>query len=444
MLTYSIELSAEKIYHPRTKEYFKEVLQSFINGSNRSAVVMLYSVVVSDLVYKLQELESLYGDRTAIDILNNIKEMQEKNPRSSEWEVYLISEVIDRTSLLDEAGQINLEYLRNQRHLSAHPVLNQENLLVKPNDETVRSLIRNTLESILTKNPILSRNVFNLLLQDMAENQDSLITNKLLKKYLDSKYLKNLNNKILNILFKDLWKITFNCSSEPCTANREINVRVLTILYHENRSSNQRFFNENKSFFKITYEEDILLMLTEFIGNNPEIYDFLEEHEKLKLNDKIKGNIRLRLRSPFLQSDMESHFKHLTSVIAKHDSTILLEYQLTSNEIDILKKWAVSNEVLTDYYYLLINLFTKSRSFNSADSNYRLYIQKNLEEFNADHFRVLLDGIDSNPQCNKRMRSKQDNTEILSYAKGLLDPEFDCTIEYPNIEFSEVELMTQS
>lgn len=128
------------------------------------AVVMLYSVVMSDLAYKLNR----YDDEISIDILEEIKEMQEANPRSSAWESYLIDEITKRMGLLDTPAQINLKHLRQQRHLSAHPVLDQENLLVKPNKETVHALIRNTLESILTKNPILTRNVLGLLLLDIS------------------------------------------------------------------------------------------------------------------------------------------------------------------------------------------------------------------------------------------------------------------------------------
>src|SRR5699024_9680741 len=242
MLTYSIELNAEKIYHPRTKEYFEEVFKSFVNGSNRSAVVMLYSVVISDLVYKLQELENLYNDKTAEKILEEIENKQTKDPKSSEWESYLIKEIVKRTNLLDTYAQSHLEHLRNQRHLSAHPVLNQENLLVKPNDETVRALIRSTLDSILIKNPIISRDVFNLILSDMAENKHSFITDNKLKKYLDSKYLKNMNKNILNILCinSDYFKI-----------NIEFMARFFFFLYKEIKFENKNFFKSKNSLLKL-------------------------------------------------------------------------------------------------------------------------------------------------------------------------------------------------
>ena len=53
---------AEDIYFAKTGEYFNEVLSNYANGNYRSAVVMLYSVAICDLLFKLQELADMYND----------------------------------------------------------------------------------------------------------------------------------------------------------------------------------------------------------------------------------------------------------------------------------------------------------------------------------------------------------------------------------------------
>ena len=139
MFTYSIEQNAENIYHHKTREYFQEVLQSYVSGSYRSAVVMLYSVVMCDLIYKLQDLKELYNDKTAQSILDKIEQEQKNKPDSGSWETVLIDEIKSRTHLLEQSDKVNLDSLRQHRHLSAHPVLNQQDLLSTPNQETVRA-----------------------------------------------------------------------------------------------------------------------------------------------------------------------------------------------------------------------------------------------------------------------------------------------------------------
>lgn len=45
---------ADEIYFANTRDYFKEVISSYGSGNYRSATVMLYSVVICDILLKLQ------------------------------------------------------------------------------------------------------------------------------------------------------------------------------------------------------------------------------------------------------------------------------------------------------------------------------------------------------------------------------------------------------
>lgn len=67
-------LETDGIYFSKTKEYFKEVVSSYINGNYRSATVMLYSVAICDILFKLQELKDMYNDSVATRILQKIEQ----------------------------------------------------------------------------------------------------------------------------------------------------------------------------------------------------------------------------------------------------------------------------------------------------------------------------------------------------------------------------------
>ncbi len=64
---------------------------------------MLWSVVVCDIIFKLQELRDLHNDITAEKILIEIEALQKSDPYSPKWERELIKIVFDRTQLLDTA-----------------------------------------------------------------------------------------------------------------------------------------------------------------------------------------------------------------------------------------------------------------------------------------------------------------------------------------------------
>ena len=192
MSEFSLEFFAEKIHYGKTKGYFQEVLSSYQNRNYRSAVVMLWSVAVCDIVYKLQNLVDLYDDKDAKSILDNVTALQNNDPKSSAWEIKLIEDTYNKTNLLDSLEYENLRYLQKQRHLSAHPILNSNRELHEPNKETVRALIRNTLEGLLIKPPFYTQNITDELLEDIAEAAPALNTREKIKRYIESRYLRRL------------------------------------------------------------------------------------------------------------------------------------------------------------------------------------------------------------------------------------------------------------
>jgi hypothetical protein len=185
MQEFSLEKISESIYYGKSKAYFKEVLSSYHNENYRSAVVMLWSVAVCDIVFKLQSLIDLYGDASARQILDDVTAIQVANPNSPTWEVQLIDDVHSKTNLIDSAEYEILRYLQKQRHLSAHPVLNRDRELHSPKKETVRALIRNTLEEVLIKPPFYTQHILSELLADIAESSEVLNNRAKTKKYIE-------------------------------------------------------------------------------------------------------------------------------------------------------------------------------------------------------------------------------------------------------------------
>lgn len=238
MRDYSLDNNAEKIYSPKTKEYFKEVLVSYYTGNYRSSVVMLYSVVIADIIYKLEDLRDLYEDDIAVEILDEIKRRQNENERSPEWENYVVDTVKEKTELLEIADHMNIRNLKEMRHLCAHPVITQRYELYNPNKETTRAHIRNSLEGVLTKPPLLSRRIFNDFMIELSKIKRLKMDHNQLDAYLQSRFLKNISDKVEVMIFKSLWKIVLRITKdEKAVRNRKINLQVLLILLNRNYDS---------------------------------------------------------------------------------------------------------------------------------------------------------------------------------------------------------------
>lgn len=85
--SFGIEEKIEMIESSSTKNYFKEVYSSYLNGNYRAAVVTLWSVLVCDAVYKTRRLIDLTDDKWAKKEISKIEELQRTNSTSSEWEL---------------------------------------------------------------------------------------------------------------------------------------------------------------------------------------------------------------------------------------------------------------------------------------------------------------------------------------------------------------------
>ena len=169
----SIEFLKDNIFSKNTSEYFEEVYSCYVNRNYRSAVVMLWSVVVLDVVEKLETLDSLYGDTKAKEILGIIKARQEKDRKNSIWELEIIEKVSLETDLIDITDFVNLKQIQEQRHLSAHPIIKDDISLYSPNKDTTRALIRSALEVLLAKPPMYAKKIINNIMNDLVKNKNT-------------------------------------------------------------------------------------------------------------------------------------------------------------------------------------------------------------------------------------------------------------------------------
>lgn len=237
MQEFSLERITDNIHFGKTKGYFQEVLSSYNNRNYRSSVVMLWSVAICDIVYKLQQLIDLYDDAAAKEILQDVTKIQDRDPKSSAWELKLLNDVRDKTYLLDSSEFEDLIYLQKQRHLSAHPVLNSDRELHSPNKETVRALLRSTLEGLLVKPPIYTQRIMQELLEDISESSDVLNSRKKVKKHIESRYLSRMTPTVEMSIFRSFWKLVFKVDNEECEKNRTINLYALEVLSNRNIAS---------------------------------------------------------------------------------------------------------------------------------------------------------------------------------------------------------------
>lgn len=413
---YSIEQRATQIFDARSKEYFSEVLSCYAAGNYRSAVVMLWSVVVCDLLFKLQHLVDLYGDDKAKTILAELGKLQQANERSSEWESKMVESVAEQTQLLDIAERENLLHLQRQRHLAAHPVVNANFQLHRPNRDTARALIRNALDGLLTKAPILSKQIVGDLVEDLEQASGILIDDKKLKAYLESKYFSRFNPEVEKAVFKALWKFVFRLADERCEKNRTINYTALTLLYGRNPAQVEA---DRDYFSTIATGGAPVICLIHFLAREPQIYALLADHAKAAIQHAAESDASARCLAWFTAANLQEHATRLRDWISGKDYPQIARVTWDAiEEISDSPEWAKMVIRLANKYYVA------SGSYNGADRRFTEVIKPLLERYELDDCVDLIEGIQGNDQTWGRGRAGDDHKELRDHVLAL-DPKFD-------------------
>jgi hypothetical protein len=406
---YSIEQRATQIYDARSKEYFSEVSSCYAAGNYRSAVVMLWSVVVCDLLFKLQQLVDLYEDEKARSILAEIGTLQEDNERSPAWETKLVELVTEQTQLLDISERENLLHLQRQRHLAAHPVVNANFQLHRPNRDTARALIRNALDGLLTKAPILSKQIVSDLVKDLELTSGILIDDKKLKGYLESKYFSHFNPAIEKAVFKAFWKFVFRLADGPCEKNRAINYRALCLLYARNPAQFQAQIAADKDYFSsLATGGAPIVLLIRFLSRSAQIYGLLAEHAQMAIQHAADNDESARCLAWFTAASLPDHAERLNAWIIDGYLEIDRETWKALQEISDSQEWDKAVVRLAISYYVA------SLSYDWADERFNDAVRPLLPAFDLDECLELIRGIETNGQTWERRGAYTDHREIRS------------------------------
>jgi len=433
MRDFSLDLNSEKIYSPKTREYFKEVIKSYYNESYRSAIVMLYSIVIADLVYKIADLKGLYNDDIAKDILKEIEEMQEQNPNSPDWEKKLIETIKKRTNLLEPADYQNILSLQKYRHLCAHPVIDQSYELYSPNKETTRAFIRNSLEGVLLKPPLLSRKIFADFLENISEIKHTLVNSDELEKHLTAKYLKNLPKKVESHIFRSLWKITFKVDNKEANRNRDVNLKVLKILCSRSYDSKIQAIKGEVDYYSDIDKKRIYHLLL-FFNSFQGVFDILNDSLKIIVTKKIESDADYDALALFVTKDIPKHIEKIIQISSSSSWDSKYQFlEIQAQTITEIYHIAIQDGFEKEGKMLLINIFGNSDNYDTADTRFRNLIDPFLNTFDKIDLENIIKAINDNSQIYGRRKGRESNWKIKQQMNKISNNGFKYH-KYPNFK----------
>ena len=191
-----------------SKVYINEAILAYRNGAYRAAIVSTWIAVTFDIIAKIRELAE-QGDKEAIKLIdsfeNNIKQKQISQLQI--FENSLLDYAQNKFEFITSIELKDLERLKEDRNLCAHPAISESGILYQPTAELVKTHIVHSIIYLLQQQPVQGKVAINLIIEDIKKvsfPQDYENT----KIWLDSKYLNRakpvLIKNLINALLKGL------------------------------------------------------------------------------------------------------------------------------------------------------------------------------------------------------------------------------------------------
>ncbi len=398
----NITILSERIVDSTIKEYFEEVMNSFYAKSYRSAIVMLYSISICDIVYKLTELNTTYKNKAAGAILTSIEKTQSDNEFSSMWEEQLINECFQKKIIVDIVLKDQIESLRKLRNLCAHPILKEEKSLHKPNRETTLGFIVTIVDELFSKS-VLSyafNDVFDRFSNDLDQRKWDMSFDDI-NNYVNKAYFDKINNfEVEYKFYKKLWIFVFEKTDTKCEENRMVNTNILELLYSKYVGEiNNRMKQDEDQFFlqHTSLSTDTSLKCFIYFANRNNIFNHLSKDLRVVLRNKISSSEYAQI-AIFLYDDIRKHYQDIYTTVAGEITHLFDIAELRMN-----RGFALD---------FLINLYGKSEYFDDADFFYNKYISCYLNEFSLSQLERLIIVSNDNGQIYGRRKGKDSNTQI--------------------------------
>lgn len=382
-----LEKEVNKIYIPQTREYFKEVLSSYVNHNYRSAIVILYTVCLADIVYKLQELRDMYNDSVAKNILIEIQKEQEVSTSKSSWEKLLIDNVCSKTELLDTSADIALRHLYDWRNLCAHPAFGKDSELFLPSAEQVAASMRACLDNILTKPSVFVKNIVDTMSNDINEKRNIFLGDEeVFIQYIDSKYLQRMSDKMFIKVFRAFWRFTFVLTDPICENNREINNLLLEHMFTIKEKLIIKDVEEHVESYTIKEDDQIISNAVYFFSKCPKVYAPMSSIMKLMLENNVEGK-DIFILTWFMCDNMKEHLKRIKHKICVNDK--IVKYFMDTYVNEGFKKQ------LIDYS---IELAFNAMYFYQSDFVFYNYIVPFCQEMTSAQLKECIRAFDTNNQ----------------------------------------------
>lgn len=411
-----------------SRNYFKEILQSYYSQNYRATIVLLYSFVIYDLFIKMQTMAN-EGDKKANKKLSEINGMIEDDEKYSKVENEIIQFFKDTCPLYFNRFIEDIDYLKNCRNKCAHLKVD-DNSLFLPSDYHAKMLICSMYDNILSVKAPFIMDLFSIAQTDIEKYSESLSFpfsgefDESVKKSIINKYLKRMTYDSLKKSYKTFTRLLFVSDNEECIKNTTglyaftysmtdyiIKEGHYTIFKDENIINNFSkieiaSLKDNRTRRNALIEIiSTYSVLMDIIRGNNEVFEYLSN--KVLLNPR--GLSRYRTFYPREDKSIYEFFKDNPSIQQSAYSETIYNAVKECDDFD-----------LAEFMLIMVKSIPTYNGFYDAD-HFICFFKEHMTELTIDQINNVLEIYKKNGQCTNRARHSSDIKEIQKYIEDSTD-----------------------
>lgn len=402
---FDIEAKIEEIPEPKTRELMKEVFSSYQHENYRATIIILWSVAIADIIFKLRFLYYSYNNSKAKKILEDVQKYKTKEEQMGQ-ETKLIDQACKELKFISDVSKEDLLYLKKQRNASAHPLLNEDGLF-SPSRDTTRALIRTTLEGLLLKPALLHSDLVNYFVEDLAINKNRLKEYQQIKSYIQKKFLNNISEDGAKKILQALWRFVFNPLNEQEQENKTINFQALCVCFENYKKIYIEEISRDPNRYQINPNE--LDSFISFLLRNNEVYSVTSSAIQTLVRAAI-DDVGKFFPCTFLSQNLQ---QHLNKVLEK----LQAEKSISLNTQYVQKLYYKAQEcnLETLFFKVCVEIYVASENFDQADKYFSTCILPYLNKFDKKLVEELIQKSNENNQTYGRNRAAIDHKKVLEY-----------------------------
>jgi hypothetical protein len=154
-----------------SRRYLAEAVRAYQAGALRPAIVATWVAAALDLVAKVRSLKEI-GDGAARAYIHELEDAiaAGDTERLVRIERGLLTACRDRFEILDARDVVELDRLRSDRHVCAHPAFVSAEAIFEPSPELVRSHIATAVDAVLSKGSTPGKHAINRFIAEVDSN----------------------------------------------------------------------------------------------------------------------------------------------------------------------------------------------------------------------------------------------------------------------------------